>query len=689
MGAPDLWAAGPAWLARASAEGVLLALLVGGACRLWPALPAAARAALWWAVSLKLLVGLLPLPAIEVPVLPAAARRVVEGVPGARDAARRVVEGAASALDAARGAAPSPAPATRGGASFASPATPAPAGPAAGAPDRLARPAPAVGAASGGGVEGRAPTFAGASWGRALFALWLGGIALQAAALACQIARWRELVRRARPAPAALQSLAAALSARLGLARCPPLLLSDEARMPQVGGVLRPAVIVPAAAALSGDELAMVLCHELAHVRRRDLLFGWAPALAERAFFFHPAAWVAAREYALAREAACDRIVLDALGAAPREYGRLIVRLGVGAGGARLAAAGASPTARLLKRRLTMLQHEPSPHRLLPLGAIALATLAACLPLDLAGCASPARPAPPASAARASAPPPPAPAATPPAEGDAADSAGGPDERDEPAEPEERAQAGAAPGDRARPRAGRREHEGTQNAWVFFDTKGGRETASFMHGSSRDIEAARRARGSKTGPMLYVRRGDRAYVITDPATLESARAIMAPQRELGRQQEELGRRQGALGERQGKLGERQGKLGERQGRAGAELAAVAMKLASEDMARAAEELRRRPDDASGRAGEARERARRARDEYHREAGNAARRQSELARQQSELGRAQAELGREQATLGREQARLGERQREAALRAERELDALLGKAIAAGTAAPAR
>ena len=50
-------------LARASLEGALLALVVWGVCRLWPGLPAAARAGLRWLASLKLLVGLLPLPA--------------------------------------------------------------------------------------------------------------------------------------------------------------------------------------------------------------------------------------------------------------------------------------------------------------------------------------------------------------------------------------------------------------------------------------------------------------------------------------------------------------------------------------------------------------------------------------------------------------------------------------------------
>ena len=55
-------------------------------------------------------------------------------------------------------------------------------------------------------------------------------------------------------------------------------------------GFLRATVLLPDRwlARFSGHELAMTLCHELAHVRRHDLLLGAVPALAERIFFFTP-----------------------------------------------------------------------------------------------------------------------------------------------------------------------------------------------------------------------------------------------------------------------------------------------------------------------------------------------------------------------------------------------------------------
>ena len=56
-------------LARESVSGAVLAGAVWAACRALPALPASARAMLWWIVSLKLLVGLAWVAPVALPVL--------------------------------------------------------------------------------------------------------------------------------------------------------------------------------------------------------------------------------------------------------------------------------------------------------------------------------------------------------------------------------------------------------------------------------------------------------------------------------------------------------------------------------------------------------------------------------------------------------------------------------------------
>ena len=61
-------------LLRASLEAAVVAALVWGVCRAVPRLPAAVRVWLWWLVSVKLLLGLAPLPGVPLPVLPTAMR---------------------------------------------------------------------------------------------------------------------------------------------------------------------------------------------------------------------------------------------------------------------------------------------------------------------------------------------------------------------------------------------------------------------------------------------------------------------------------------------------------------------------------------------------------------------------------------------------------------------------------------
>ena len=88
-------------------------------------------------------------------------------------------------------------------------------------------------------------------------------------------------------------------------------------------GPREPVVLIPRSGLerLTPAEVSMTLCHELVHLRRNDLWLGWVPALAHRIFFFHPLAALAAREYAIAREAACDAEVLRSWGRRPRPTG--------------------------------------------------------------------------------------------------------------------------------------------------------------------------------------------------------------------------------------------------------------------------------------------------------------------------------------------------------------------------------
>lgn len=304
-------------LLSGSVQGALVVALVWLVCRSIPAIPASARACLWWLASLKLALALAPVPSLPVPLLPSGADNAVS-------VARWL---AADALTPSRVA-----PVTPSSSSQATTENPA-------------RP-----------VVSQSTLY---SWLAVAIGLWLAGVAALTMHLLRVYARLRGAVRSSIPVGAEDADVADRLARLLGLRKTPDVRVSNRVTTPLVAGLFRPTVLIPAQAlaTLSPDERAMAICHELAHVRRRDLLFGWVPALAERLFFFHPLARLAAREYVVAREAACDTLVLRAMDVAPQDYGRMLVRLGVGGLDPAFMAAGSSPSISSLKRRLDMLHH--------------------------------------------------------------------------------------------------------------------------------------------------------------------------------------------------------------------------------------------------------------------------------------------------------------------------------------------
>jgi len=75
--------------------------------------------------------------------------------------------------------------------------------------------------------------------------------------------------------------------------------------------------------------------------------------------------------------------------------------------------------------------------------------------------------------------------------------------------------------------------------------------------SSVSIEEYENLRGRRPADFLWFRRGGKAYLVEDPATLKEARALFAPLRALDPEREELRRRQEALDEQDQELDQRE------------------------------------------------------------------------------------------------------------------------------------
>ncbi|MGB6875331.1 MAG: M56 family metallopeptidase, partial [Candidatus Acidiferrales bacterium] len=155
---------------------------------------------------------------------------------------------------------------------------------------------------------------------------WFAGVfffSLRTAGGLIVIERMRR--NRARPVSALLLEKCLALQRRMGLARairyCECLCLEA----PAVIGWLRPVVLLPVTAlsGLSEDQLAAVISHELAHIRRLDCFVNLFQIAAETLLFYHPAVWWLNKRIRAERENCCDDAALAMCGNAV-EYARAL-----------------------------------------------------------------------------------------------------------------------------------------------------------------------------------------------------------------------------------------------------------------------------------------------------------------------------------------------------------------------------
>jgi beta-lactamase regulating signal transducer with metallopeptidase domain len=122
---------------------------------------------------------------------------------------------------------------------------------------------------------------------------WGLGVMILAVRWAGGAWRVRRLRRASRPAPNPWREQLERLATRMGLKGSIALRQSDRIESPMVSGWWRPVVLVPAGL-LSGfppRQVEALLLHELAHVRRHDVLVGYLQAVVETLLFFHPATW--------------------------------------------------------------------------------------------------------------------------------------------------------------------------------------------------------------------------------------------------------------------------------------------------------------------------------------------------------------------------------------------------------------
>ena len=159
------------------------------------------------------------------------------------------------------------------------------------------------------------------SLGIVLVSVWAGGVVVFLGWLAHGQWMVRRIVNQAPPMNSdEWQRALWEVADRLDLEQVPLLLQSERTHMPFASGFLRPVIVLPTdAESWSADRRAAVLLHELAHVRRKDLVGHTLGRIACALYWFHPLVWAAAKRLRVESERACDDFAITC-GARASDY---------------------------------------------------------------------------------------------------------------------------------------------------------------------------------------------------------------------------------------------------------------------------------------------------------------------------------------------------------------------------------
>ncbi len=473
----------------------------------------------------------------------------------------------------------------------------------------------------------------------------------------------------------------------LALAMLPPipghhalkLAACDRIVVPLTIGAFRASILLPSDwRQWSPEKLNAVLAHELSHVERRDALTQSCARLYRAIFWFTPLAWWLNLHLANLAEQASDEAVLSG-GTDRKNYARTLldffdaVRTGPGRirwQGVSLARGGQSEqrVERILAWKGTAAM------KMNMKKSLAVLILVVAVPVVyLTAAVRPSQVIPaPSNADIAQQPRTPLPPKEGPIDGGSA-VAPVPNVPAEASTAPAAAIASVAPkAATALARAGAGDDRGFSYHYGFDDEDrfvivSGKSDGFTMSGSAQDARHVEKLKKQIPGDFIWFQRDEKSYVIRDQATVDRARALWAPQEELGRKQEELGKQQEELGKQQEELGKKMEQVRVNVPDMSAELDRLKAKL-----------QKMGPSATMGQIGDLQSEI----GELQSKLGEI---QSRAGNEQGKLGQLQGALGEKQGKLGAQQGELGRQQAELAEKATQQMKSLLDEAIKKGTA----
>ncbi|MGA2865836.1 MAG: M56 family metallopeptidase [Verrucomicrobiota bacterium] len=169
------------------------------------------------------------------------------------------------------------------------------------------------------------------SWWNWFALVWLGGVVLLGARIVWQnVAFYLRLRREPTVTEAEPWRVLEDCRRLMGVRQRPALVETGLVHSPALYGLLRLRLLLPAKtlAALTGNESRYVFLHELAHVKRRDMVVNWFITVLQVAHWFNPLVWLAFRRMVADRELAADALALSRLEVRENvAYGNAIIKL--------------------------------------------------------------------------------------------------------------------------------------------------------------------------------------------------------------------------------------------------------------------------------------------------------------------------------------------------------------------------
>lgn len=162
-----------------------------------------------------------------------------------------------------------------------------------------------------------------------VFWFWLGGAALSVVVAATRIVRFERLLQDTLPAPERLQRLTREIAGKIGIRRVPDVRFVECADVPLVWWAgRRPRIVLPMRLVrqLDDQQIALILGHELAHLRRRDHWVRVIELMVSAVYWWNPLVWMIRRQLHSAEDLSCDAWVRWSFPDSTTSYAEVVLK---------------------------------------------------------------------------------------------------------------------------------------------------------------------------------------------------------------------------------------------------------------------------------------------------------------------------------------------------------------------------